>query len=50
MSLFQGVPHAFRQFGDKLSASKRWDEVIENGIRWVLSKPTPTGEFIVKAL
>ncbi|KAK3386874.1 Alpha/Beta hydrolase protein [Podospora didyma] len=50
VSVFQGVPHAFRQFGDKLAASKRWDEVVENGIRWALSKPAPSGKFTAKAL
>ncbi|KAH8897964.1 alpha/beta-hydrolase [Thozetella sp. PMI_491] len=48
INLFQGVPHGFRRFGEKLSACERWDEVMENGIRWALNKPQATGEFNVK--
>lgn len=38
--VFRGVPHGFRRYGDKLSASKYWDEVMSNGISWALSNPT----------
>lgn len=46
--LFEGVPHGFRRYGDKLSASKRWDKVMEEGIVWALSRPSATGKFEVK--
>ncbi|KAK0752622.1 Alpha/Beta hydrolase protein [Schizothecium vesticola] len=48
VSLFPGVPHGFRRFGDKLSECKRWDQVVEGGILWVLAEPEATGEFVVK--
>ncbi|KFX99607.1 hypothetical protein O988_03752 [Pseudogymnoascus sp. VKM F-3808] len=48
ISLFKGVPHGFRRFGDRLAASKRWDDVIDEGIRWALSNPTATKDFNVK--
>ncbi|KAK0648298.1 Alpha/Beta hydrolase protein [Cercophora newfieldiana] len=47
VSLFRGVPHGFRRFGEKLSESKRWDSVVETGISWALSGPE-AGEFVVK--
>ena len=46
--LFKGVPHGHRRFGDALKASKHWDDCIEEGIQWVLSKPKATGKFDVK--
>jgi acetyl esterase/lipase len=46
--LFKGVPHGHRRFGDTLKASKDWDDCIEEGITWVLSKPEATGKFDVK--
>jgi acetyl esterase/lipase len=46
--LFKGVPHGHRKFGDALKASKHWDDCIEEGIHWVLSKPKATGKFEVK--
>jgi acetyl esterase/lipase len=46
--LFKGVPHGHRRFGDALKASKHWDDCIEEGILWVLSKPEATGKFDVK--
>jgi acetyl esterase/lipase len=46
--LFKGVPHGHRRFGDALKASKHWDECIEEGIQWVLTKPEATGKFDVK--
>ncbi|KPM42366.1 hypothetical protein AK830_g4211 [Neonectria ditissima] len=48
VNLFRGVPHGFRRFGDKLSASARWDEVMEKGIRWALGKPSSSESFIIK--
>lgn len=45
--LFHGVPHGFRRFGDKLSASKKWDAAIDEGILWCLSGPKATGKFDV---
>jgi acetyl esterase/lipase len=47
--LFKGVPHGHRRFGDGLKkASKDWDDCIEEGIQWVLSKPQATGKFEVR--
>ncbi|EAT77288.1 hypothetical protein HBH56_186170 [Parastagonospora nodorum] len=46
--LFKGVPHGHRRFGDALKASKHWDDCVEEGILWVLSKPQATGKFEVK--
>jgi acetyl esterase/lipase len=46
--LFKGVPHGHRRFGDALKASKHWDDCIEEGILWTLSKPEATGKFEVK--
>lgn len=48
INVFKGVPHGFRRFGDALSASKRWDNVIDEGIKWVLSNPAATNNFDVK--
>ncbi|KAH0442370.1 hypothetical protein CcaCcLH18_01412 [Colletotrichum camelliae] len=45
--IFRGVPHGFRRFGDKLSESKHWDNVTDNGIKWALTKPTPSGQFVI---
>ncbi|KAE8396661.1 Alpha/Beta hydrolase protein [Aspergillus alliaceus] len=46
--VFKGLPHGFRRYGDKLSASKKWDEVITQGIQYALDNPAP-GEFVIKA-
>ncbi|KAF2819230.1 alpha/beta-hydrolase [Ophiobolus disseminans] len=48
VTLFKGVPHGHRRFGDALRESKYWDDCIEEGIRWVLSRPQATGRFEVK--
>ncbi|KAH7359695.1 Alpha/Beta hydrolase protein [Pyrenochaeta sp. MPI-SDFR-AT-0127] len=45
--LFKGVPHGHRRFGAALKASEHWDQCIEEGILWALSKPTATGKFKV---
>jgi hypothetical protein len=45
--LFRGVPHGFRRFGDKLSASQKWDAAIDEGIMWCLSGPRASGKFDV---
>lgn len=50
VSLFKGVPHGFRRFGDQLGACARWDEVVERGILWALEKPMASGKFEVKVL
>ncbi|KAF6819026.1 alpha beta hydrolase fold-3 domain containing protein [Colletotrichum musicola] len=46
--IFRGVPHGFRRFGDKLSESKHWDDVTDNGIKWALTNPTATREFVIR--
>lgn len=48
INVFKGVPHGFRRFGDALSASKSWDNVIDEGIKWALSNPVATQDFNVK--
>ncbi|KAK3324581.1 Alpha/Beta hydrolase protein [Cercophora scortea] len=49
VSMFRGLPHGFSRFGDKLSACKRWDEVMERGIRWTLGNPAPSSVFEIKS-
>lgn len=44
--VFRGVPHAFRRWGDKLPGSKKWDQVLSQGITWALSKPS-AGPFVI---
>lgn len=46
--LFKGVPHGHRRFGKALKASEHWDQCVDEGILWVLSKPAATGKFDVK--
>jgi acetyl esterase/lipase len=46
--LFKGVPHGHRKFGKALKASEHWDQCVDEGILWVLSKPEATREFNVK--
>jgi hypothetical protein len=46
--VFKGLPHGFRRYGKQLSESARWDKVMENGIRWAISNPEPSGKFEVK--
>ncbi|KAF1833228.1 hypothetical protein BDW02DRAFT_570217 [Decorospora gaudefroyi] len=46
--LFKGVPHGHRRFGTALKASEHWDQCVDEGILWVLSKPKATGRFDVK--
>lgn len=46
--VFKGLPHGFRRYGEQLTESKRWDKVMEDGIRWALSNPKPSGKFEVK--
>lgn len=46
--VFRGVPHAFRRYGDKLSASKYWDQVMNDGVTWPLSNPA-AGPFEIKS-
>lgn len=48
VTVFKGLPHGFRRYGNKLSASKKWDEVMAQGIQHALSDPVP-GEFVIKA-
>jgi hypothetical protein len=42
------MPHAFRRYGDALSESAHWDEVMHGGIKWALSRPKATGKFEIK--
>lgn len=46
--LFKGVPHGHRRFGKALKASEHWDQCVDEGILWALSKPKATGKFDVK--
>ncbi|KAI4945773.1 hypothetical protein J4E91_007686 [Alternaria rosae] len=46
--LFKGVPHGHRRFGKALKASEHWDQCVDEGILWVLSKPEATGKFEVR--
>ncbi|OAL51449.1 alpha/beta-hydrolase [Pyrenochaeta sp. DS3sAY3a] len=46
--LFKGVPHGHRRFGKALKASDHWDQAVDEGILWALSKPAATGKFNVK--
>ena len=46
--MFPGLPHGFRRVLGELAESARWDQVIEQGITWVLSKPTASGSFEIK--
>ncbi|PCG98451.1 Alpha/beta hydrolase fold-3 [Penicillium occitanis (nom. inval.)] len=39
VTVFRGLPHGFALFGNKLPASKRWDEVVADGISWAMSNP-----------
>ncbi|KAJ5494443.1 hypothetical protein N7463_010530 [Penicillium fimorum] len=48
VNVFKGVPHGFRRFGERLSVCKQWDQIMEDGIRWALAKPSTSGEFIIK--
>lgn len=47
-NVFGGVPHGFRLYGDRLKVSKKWDEVMERGIKWALDGPAP-GPFEIHA-
>lgn len=46
--MFPGLPHGFRRVLGGLAESERWDRVIEQGIAWVLSKPTASGRFEIR--
>ncbi|KAE8349761.1 Alpha/Beta hydrolase protein [Aspergillus coremiiformis] len=48
VNVFKGLPHGFRRYGNQLSASKTWDEVIAQGIQHALSNPVADG-FVIKA-
>ncbi|KAH8429225.1 alpha/beta hydrolase [Aspergillus melleus] len=47
VNVFTGLPHGFRRHGT-LSESKRWDAVMNRGIKWALSGPAATGAFVIK--
>ncbi|KAF4435884.1 hypothetical protein F53441_13392 [Fusarium austroafricanum] len=46
--VFNGLPHGFRRFGDQLTESPRWDKVMEDGIKFAISKPKASGKFEIK--
>ncbi|KAM0499031.1 hypothetical protein ACHAP8_005735 [Fusarium lateritium] len=46
--VFRGLPHGFRRYGEQISESKRWDRVMEEGIKWAISSPDPSLKFEVK--
>lgn len=46
--IFPGLPHGFRRAGKAVKDSERWDQVMEQGITWALSRPTPTYKFDIK--
>ncbi|KAH7129436.1 Alpha/Beta hydrolase protein [Dactylonectria estremocensis] len=48
VNLFMGLPHGFRWYDEKISASRRWDKVVEEGILWALTEPLPNNEFHIK--
>ena len=48
VNVFRGVPHGFKLFGNKLSASKSWDKVMADGISWAMSNPV-VGAFEIKS-
>jgi hypothetical protein len=37
--VFSGFPHGFRAFSDSIPQGKQWDEVINEGIAWILGQP-----------
>ncbi|KGO67724.1 Alpha/beta hydrolase fold-3 [Penicillium italicum] len=47
VNVFPGVPHGFRRY-KQLPDSKRWDDVMSDGIAWALTKPAP-GPFEIKS-
>ncbi|KIV80266.1 hypothetical protein PV11_07779 [Exophiala sideris] len=46
--VFQGLPHGFRRFGEKLSACAIWDKVVEDGIREALKRPPRSTEYKIQ--
>ncbi|KAI1611661.1 Alpha/Beta hydrolase protein [Exophiala viscosa] len=46
--VFQGLPHGFRRFGEKLSACAVWDDVMEDGIRQALKRPPRSMEYKIQ--
>ncbi|PSR80537.1 Alpha/Beta hydrolase protein [Coniella lustricola] len=46
--IFPGLPHGFRRYGNKLSESKRWDKVIEDGIIWAIKGPKSSKDFTIE--
>jgi hypothetical protein len=47
--VFKGLPHGFRRFGEQLTESERWDKVMEEGIRWALSRPDPSWKVRIQS-
>ncbi|KAJ5650393.1 uncharacterized protein N7484_004116 [Penicillium longicatenatum] len=48
VTVYRGVPHGFRRYGNALErASKKWDEVMSDGISWALGNPA-AGPWEVK--
>ncbi|KPM36544.1 hypothetical protein AK830_g10026 [Neonectria ditissima] len=48
VNLFLGLPHGFRWYDEKISASRRWDKVVEEGVLWALTEPAPNNELHIK--
>ncbi|KAK3650404.1 hypothetical protein LTR56_006383 [Elasticomyces elasticus] len=48
VNVFEGLPHGFRRFGERLSECKRWDSVLVDGIKWILGGPAYSEDFIIK--
>ncbi|KAJ5957457.1 hypothetical protein N7501_011736 [Penicillium viridicatum] len=48
VNVFKGVPHGFRRFGERLSVCKKWDQTMEDGIRWALAKPSASRGFDIQ--
>jgi hypothetical protein len=46
--VFEGLPHGFRRFGERLSECKRWDDLLVDGIKWILGGPAYNEDFIIK--
>lgn len=48
--LLRGVPHGFRRFGNRLSASEKWDNLQVEGIKWLIGSSHEVSDFEISAL